>query len=852
MGRVRTRQGVIEIGLAALVCVLAAGVVIGSGFAQTVLSTPDPLTWLRNLSGELTQVNPETGSAVTRVEVGDPGDRLYVTQGDGVLLVTDRLTNTVTTIDVSMLRIGGVRPSTGPVKVLLTQGQVYLAKLAEGVVERIDAFSAATVGRPWRSDGPLTAVAADGAGSVWALGNQGRLTGLRWVADAGTLVEQQRRELNGAGADGVLAAHEQGVTALYPNGTVTRVGTGRDRTVRAPDLTPPLVPAERSPAALVPVSTPESSRLHLVRDNDVVSVDTAALGCGEPGQAAVYRGKVYAPCHGDHKVLVLDADGKRARADLVTAAGAGPELVVNADVLFVNVPDAATGLAVLPDGSVKQINTHDPRIPVVDPSARPTAVPDQMRNRPTPPDRPVPSATSRTRTPGPTTPGATATGRPTAGPGSPTATRSTSASGPPTGTATLPAPTTRPAPTQPPPTTRPAPTQGPRPEDLTPTGVTAQANPDNSVTVRWTPAPIRPTSYRILRTDTGEQVQTATADATFAIVTGLPAGLTTSFIVEAVAVAGSFRSQPSNVVSAYGRPGGPTVTIQLAARGPTTMTLRVTVDEVDNGGSPITVYDIEVSGGGRTLASQMDVPIGQRPFQVDLVCTGWADLCLSGGTVTAIGTLHNAAGAGPPTSTSATVDPPPPFDVNQNVPVALVSTGGKCLDRDLRLHTCNGGASQLWTPRNTGVITSAVDGGCLAHNGGNTLSLTSGSNGECLNRHKNKRWRHQPNSGSQRVFQGEDRSVCIAVIGPVDGEGAPVNLETCRYNGQELWFLYKQQPGVPVTAFAPARSGGAAARPSSADAPIGAPVTALLLLPIVVGLVRRRGRRPRLGRGVIT
>src|SRR5262249_26586355 len=158
--------------------------------------------------------------------------------------------------------------------------------------------------------------------------------------------------------------------------------------------------------------------------------------------------------------------------------------------------------------------------------------------------------------------------------------------GPPTGGPPTGGPPTGP-PTQPPPTTRPAPTQGPRPEDYTPTGVTAQARPATTVLVSWTPTPHPPTSSPVLRTSTREPGGTPASAATSVIV-NLPPGVTTSFVVEAVTTAGDFRSQPSNAVSAYGRPGGPNLAIQLAARGPATLTLRITLDVVDNGGNPVT------------------------------------------------------------------------------------------------------------------------------------------------------------------------------------------------------------------------------------------------------------------------
>ena len=89
----RLRRSALDIGLVALVVVLTVGAVLGSGLAQTVMSMQDPLTWLRNLRGELTRVNPETGTSVDRLPgLGQAGDPLSLVQSGNVLVVTNRRT----------------------------------------------------------------------------------------------------------------------------------------------------------------------------------------------------------------------------------------------------------------------------------------------------------------------------------------------------------------------------------------------------------------------------------------------------------------------------------------------------------------------------------------------------------------------------------------------------------------------------------------------------------------------------------------------------------------------------------------------------------------------------------------
>src|SRR5262249_44519388 len=115
-------------------------------------------------------------------------------------------------------------------------------------------------------------------------------------------------------------------------------------------------------------------------------------------------------------------------------------------------------------------------------------------------------------------------------------------------------------------------------------------------------------------------------------------------------------------------------------------------------------------------------------------------------------------------------------------------------------------------------------------------------------------WRHEDEfgnvitSGNPARFRGDGRSVCIAVLGDPGTEFTRVNLLTCNTTASQqlLWYRYKQPPGVPLTAAAQSVSSTASAAGEPApDGAIGGTGAALLLAPIVVGLVRRRRARSR-------
>jgi Ricin-type beta-trefoil lectin domain len=735
----------VEIGLIALAGTLVAGAILGAGTAQHKLTMPDPMTWLNGGDGRLTRVNPETRQAVDRLKVADDGDEILVSQGDGgTLTVTNLRTHQVTFIDLSQLSAAGTRQAGAGTEVLLHDDRIYLADKETGEVDRVDPLTATTIGEPLRLGAKLSDAAIDTKGALWLLEEKGELVTAAW-SDAGARFDQRaRRTVPAKGTQAVMVAHEEGVTILNPTtGAISQAGTGNDRETRVPPVGGTLLAAEVSPTNLVAASAPGSAAVLLVHDGQSSTVDSAALGCRKPGRPAVQRGIVFVSCLGESKVIRLGADGRPAGPPILTAKGADPELVQRAGLLIINVPRAGTGFVVDRDGIVREIKTHDPRVPTTDPTARPTALPTSV-------------PTTRVPRPGPTT------------------ARPSSAGGPgPTVTATP-----RAAPT----------TQAPRPADYTATNVAAQARPDSTVRVAWTAPRLAPNGYRILRADTGEQVAIAAGNASTVIVSGVPLGQPIAFVVEAVTANGSYPSTPSAPVAAYGRPAAPAITpAAIAERTPTSLKLRFTVQVTGDGGSPVSTYDISLTdAGGRTLAQAQNIPIAQTPYDLTVACVTTADLCLTSGDATATAVLHNTAGAGAPGTRTTTIPPPAAFVYNDAV--MIVSEGLKCLDRDLTLRTCNGSASQLWPVRATGEIRSIIDNRCLVDSGG--LAFTSNN---CTSR--SRRWDHLAVANNARALRNQETGRCLAAIAGASVEGGRVNTRNCLYTLDERWTFFEPYQG---------------------------------------------------------
>jgi Ricin-type beta-trefoil lectin domain len=843
----RGRRGALEIGLVVLVCGLAAGAVIGSGLAQTVLATPNPLTWLRNSKGQVVQVNPETGTMLQRLQVGASGDQLQIVQ-DGSILVVTNPDGTVTTVDLSTLRVAGVRQGDpAATKVVLAGGHIHLVNKALGQIETLDPLTAATVGQPYRAGAPLSDVVADSTNALWALTNGGRLATLRWSDASASFTEVQRRDLPGAGPQTVLVAHAAGMTALSPGGSAVQVGTGQDRTVQIGGLAPPLAAADLSPASLVPVSSIQAGNVHLVRGSGVVEVEGPPLGCNTPSKPAVYRDRVYVPCPGNGKVVVLDGSGRPAEPELKTPPGRDLELVLNAGLLFVNVADGRTSLVVKPDGSTQPITTDDPRVTVNDPDARPTALPSGLGIRPQAPDRQGQDpAKAPGRRPGGrpgNQPGPNRGGGPGGQAPDPTLTGSPGAD--PSDGGRVPDST---SPSDPPTSDAPPTSPAPRPEDFTPTRVIPQARTDGQIDVSWTAPPNQPASYNILRADNPDQpVGTESGDAATTIVgNGLTLGESVRFIVEAVYPDGkSYRSQPSDEVIPYGIPGKPDVAVELVARAPAKLTLRVTVTAPTNGGSTITSYGVSVTAGTTQNRNMAGSTLGQ-PNQFEVDCGAFSSICLSGGTITATATLQNAAGSGPEERVDRSIQAQPQFEFNGST--MFVSSGGKCLTyspnvANLAIAECTGSTQQLWSVRTTGEIRpQASFNQCLSSPDGLHYSTNCGrgpSGGQ--GPPDDQRWDVLGN-GNIRGFRNQDTGRCLAVNGSPSAAGTQVKDLRCTFNNQDSWYLFTAT--LPVTASALPASFTPWATQDSGQGGLGEESTvALLLLPLAAGVVRQRRRR---------
>ncbi|MGW5052381.1 hypothetical protein [Actinokineospora sp. NPDC004072] len=391
--RITAKRQSASIGAAVLGVLLLAGAALGTGIARTAVAVSDGLTWLGDdQRGEVVQVNPASGRPETRLAVAGGDAQLDIIQRDGMLVVLDRRTGQITVIDLATLLASGRRqaaPGAGS-KVLLAAGRLFIVDRAGGTIAHVDPVTLADVGEPWAAGKELADAAAADDGLLWAVDAGGVLHSLEWSDPQTRFVERASRPVPGAGPRTVLVPHKRGVTLLgLEGGVVLQDGTGRDHTATTAPQPGDVLAAQMSPDDLVPAAVPASGVVVILVGDRVLTVDVAALGCPRPGQPAVFHDRVYVPCLGSGKVIVLDRDGQRGGEDVRTGSG-DPRLVFDDDRLFIQTPGAETGVVVDPDGDTRAVRVRDPELPVTDPER------DPPPTVPTPPP-PDPDEPTRTR-----------------------------------------------------------------------------------------------------------------------------------------------------------------------------------------------------------------------------------------------------------------------------------------------------------------------------------------------------------------------------------------------------------------------------------------------------------------------
>ena len=654
-------RGSAEIGVALVAAAVVAGSLLGSGVARTAVEVTDGVTWLADPpTGQVVEINPATLEPQASALVGLPGEDLVLAQDRGRLIVSNRSTGALTSIDLATLLASGRRDgATGEaVTVLLEGGRAFLVDRQSGLVANLDPVTLATRGRVWLAAEGLRDATVDGAGGIWVAAGDDSLSRLSWSDASLTFTAEAVHRLSRIGDEVRLVAHDEGVTAVSPStGAIIQVGTGHDMVSAAPRMRGEISPAKTSASTLVPVSVPGEGVVVIVSDAArVTEVDTAASGCPAPGVPVELGGVVYVPCTTTGRVIRLSADGRPAGPDILTGGGA-PELVVDDGTLLVNVPGSTQGVKVSSDGTTTSFVRFDETLSPSDvdradekkddAAAEDKARRDreQNRSRPPAPDPPrynpgdgrLPTTTPSSR-PAPTV---TTTRPPSRRP-----------SAAPTATVNRPEPSASASPSASPTAEPTAAPPAPTPVAVSaPVISAARATGPSSAAVDWTQSGPGAASYTVLVD--GASAATVAGGTTAATLTGLATGSSVSVTVRATFADGRTTVSAPAAVTPAGAPGAPRgVTVSETARSRTSATFALSWRAASANGSAVTGYRVSASGAhgsdtwsGSSTSASVTVP-----------CDAAQTSC---GSLSVSVTATNGIGTGPAGTGSAAVSPRP-------------------------------------------------------------------------------------------------------------------------------------------------------------------------------------------------
>lgn len=347
------RQTVANVSALSVIALGVVGGMLGTGAASTAIGVSDGMTWLPDArSGEVLQYNPSTKKVERVYRVGEPGDAIAVSQDSGIVALRNERTGDVITVDMSRLRSTGARATGAQSKVLVAKGMMMLIDRERGVLRRIDPVQAGDLGHPWHSPAPVADAVADQQGTVWVISADGKLRALAWNDQAQRFDQKSVKQIDRVADDGLLAAHEAGVTVFGPRaGVISQVGTPNDSHQQSNQLIGVAPQTTEGPSGLVAGALPNQSAVVLLDRGQVRQVSTVELGCARPIDPAAFHDRVYVVCQGSSKVIQLTREGRVAGPEIATPGSGDAQPVADEGRLVLNVSGAREGIEIDRAGS---------------------------------------------------------------------------------------------------------------------------------------------------------------------------------------------------------------------------------------------------------------------------------------------------------------------------------------------------------------------------------------------------------------------------------------------------------------------------------------------------------------------
>ncbi|MGI8646669.1 MAG: hypothetical protein DLM55_05390 [Acidimicrobiales bacterium] len=362
-GQKKLRRG--AAGFATVVVVLVvvgtmALTLFGAGVVSRALDVYDGNVWLwSSTNGSAARVNTSSGRVDMRYALKDAqGHDVAVIQTDNRLLLHDRTSGTVTSIDLTSLDT--TKSVTVPVgastSVSIWHDVVILADGPAGELRRLDPNNLSSKGEPLRLSPGLVTGDFDTDGHYWvASPKQGVAQAV--TAASGSMKLRKNREATVADVNHnlQLSVLNHGAAIIdRTSGEVVVVGEdGNTRKVAAPDVRDGQVPA-RTAGSVIAIAVPKSRQVVLIEGGKVRTVTVP--GSGELGQAAMFAGRLYVADDTAKQVLELTGSGPVSNR-ISTADSNGPVSIAQQEgSLLINEPRGDSGYVVNNHHEVKKFN----------------------------------------------------------------------------------------------------------------------------------------------------------------------------------------------------------------------------------------------------------------------------------------------------------------------------------------------------------------------------------------------------------------------------------------------------------------------------------------------------------------
>jgi Fibronectin type III domain len=395
MTRRGSRTGSVVTALTVVALLATAAVsVLGFGSADHAIADYNPVAWLFSSDrGEVARVNGEAAKVDTRVPVpGAAQHPVELSQSDRYLLLRDAATGQVHALDLTSLQISASLASTPGLgtRMVVNGGTAYIVDAVRGTVQPVDPKTLHSTGAPLTFSPGLRGGEFDGDGRLWlALPGQGTVVAVGPPAGAGQPTPVRTEPVADPNHDLSVSSLDSGAAVLdNTSGQLVTVGGNQVQRVDLRLDGRAVLPARTSGAPVV-VTVPQTRRVLAVSGGQVTEVKVPGTGALDP--AVAWAGRFYCADPQAGIVYVLDAAG--TVRDQIRFPGPGSlEVGVHGDRLYINAPDGATARVVDEQNHVTAVDKLPNGVLGGDP-------PRQPPRQPAPPKAPRP----RTGPPGPVT-----------------------------------------------------------------------------------------------------------------------------------------------------------------------------------------------------------------------------------------------------------------------------------------------------------------------------------------------------------------------------------------------------------------------------------------------------------------